>query len=137
MAVNPYTAYYQRQLGSGIVGYEGYTHMRGSGWFSKLMTSAIVPSLKWLGLRGLNLAGNVVNDVVDGRNVRESLKDHGIAEVRNVGKVGAKKAQDYAIAQLGKGKKRKASKDKSVENESTKKKKGYKRGKKTTVMDFL
>lgn len=136
IAQNPYTQYYQQQVGSDLVGFEGYLHQRGNGWFSRLFTTAIVPSLKWLGLRGLNTAGNVVSDLVDGRNVREPMKDHGIAEVKNAGMVAAGKAIDFVIksGQVGSGRKRgRPRKQTQVKS----KRRVYKRSKTPNKMNFF
>lgn len=116
------------------------TQCNGSGWFSRLFSRAIVPSLKFMGLRGLDLASNVVSDVIDGQNVGESIKTRSLNEAKNIGKIAAGKAKAYVASKTQTGSGKKLKKKASPNSKTTKKitKKGYKSGvHKMDIDDFL
>lgn len=96
MDSNPYTSYYVNQCGSGIVAYQGVRQQKGFGFFSKIFSSTILPALKYFGKKGLSTAANVVEDTIDGRDIKESIKDRGLSTLKEVGREATKKARDYS-----------------------------------------
>lgn len=60
------------QQGGGI--YAGNKYQKGYGFFSRIMSSAIMPLLKYLGKRALSTGITVGSDVIAGTNIKDSLK---------------------------------------------------------------
>ena len=103
--------YYQeqaRQVGHGIFGYQGTQFQRGNGlgsFFGRLFR-AILPvaktvgksALKTVGKHALDFGTNVVGDLTEGQEFKETLKKRGLQAGKNV-------LQDFGqkINQSGKG----------------------------------
>lgn len=84
--------------------YAGYRHQRGGGFWSKALSAAIIPALKFLGKKAAGTAAEVLTDVSEGQNVKDSVK----TRVAEQGKKLASSAADRALkfAQTGRGKKK-------------------------------
>lgn len=138
---NPFTSYYVQQSGSGIAGYQGTRLQRGFGFWGRLFSSTILPAIKWAGKRVLSTGTDVLDDVLDGRNVQESIKDRGTATLKSMGRTATKRARAYVNdEQTGSGKRRKRRKVAPKKKVNLIKKKGYKRRRKriaTKFPDFL
>jgi len=83
-----------KQVGHGISGYQGMPYQRGNGlgsFFGRLFR-AILPvakrvgksALKSVGREALNMGTNVIGDLSEGRNIKASLKQHGLKAGRNI-----------------------------------------------------
>lgn len=104
--MNPYTNYYLNQAGSGLSGFSGNRYQRGHGFFGKLFSSAVLPALKFLGRQALSTGVGVAEDVLEGKNFKESAKRRAIESGRATARAAVKRAKDYT--QKGQGiKKRK------------------------------
>lgn len=69
---NPYTKYYLDQAGSGLAGFEGYRFQKGSGFLGRMIKSFAKPLLSYLGLKAFRTGRNIVDDVISGKNLKES-----------------------------------------------------------------
>jgi len=103
--MNPYIDYYVNQSGSGIRGFSGIRYQRGSGWFSRLFSSAILPALKYLGKQSMKTGLNVAEDVLEGKNFKKAIKARTIETGKETAQKGIQKGKDYL--QRGRGKRRK------------------------------
>ena len=103
--MNPYIDYYVNQAGSGLRGFSGTRYQRGYGWFSRLFSSAILPALKFLGKKSLSAGINVADDVLAGKNVKESLKTRAIEGGKETAKAAIDRGNKFL--QTGKGKRSK------------------------------
>lgn len=101
---NPYLQYYVNQVGSGIQGFSGTKYQRGYGFFSKLFQSAILPALKYLGRTALSTGSNILGDVAEGRNFKESIKSRGLAASKQVAVDAFDRGKRFA--QTGQGRRR-------------------------------
>lgn len=99
---NAVHAYYSQQAGSGLVGFHGSKFQRGSGIWSNLWRGAILPGIKWLGKRSLGAAANIASDVIDGANIKDSLKTQLNEEGKNMVRVAKKRAQRFVMKGTGK-----------------------------------
>ena len=83
-----------QQVGHGLSGYQGIPYQRGNGlgsFFGRLFR-AILPvakragksALKTVGREALNMGTNVMADMAEGRDIKESFKQHGLKAGRNV-----------------------------------------------------
>lgn len=82
--------------------YAGYRQQRGGGFWSKALSAAIIPALKFIGKKAAGVGADVLSDVSEGQNVQEALK----SRVKEEGKKLVSSAADRALkfAQTGKGK---------------------------------
>ncbi len=96
-----------RQIGHGLPGYQGIPYQRGNGlgsFFGRLFR-AILPvakragkaALKNVGREALQMGSNVIGDLSAGRNIKQSLKQHGVKAGQNL----IKKAASSVINQSG------------------------------------
>ena len=90
--MNPYIAYYRNQGGSGLAGFQGVRYQRGSGFFSRFASSALLPLLKFLSKRVLHGGVNLGSDVLAGQNFKDSVKQR----LRETGKTVATDALNLA-----------------------------------------
>ena len=102
---NPYTQYYANQVGSGIPGFSGVRYQRGSGFFSKIFQSAILPALKYLGRTALSAGSGILSDVAEGQNIKESIKTRGLAAGKKTAMAAMERGQRFL--QTGQGRRRK------------------------------
>lgn len=84
--------------------YAGYRHQRGGGFWSKALSAAIIPALKFLGKKAAGTAAEVLTDVSEGQNIQESVK----SRVAEQGKKLVSSAADRALkfAQTGRGRRK-------------------------------
>lgn len=77
--------------GAGFPVFSGSRRQRGGSALGA-MKSIAMPILSSVGKTALKqavgLAGDVVGDVIRGRNIKDSMKEHGIKRLKNVGKAG-------------------------------------------------
>jgi len=99
--MNPYDEYYNFQAGSGIRGFSGSRYQRGSGWFSRLFSSSILPAFKWLGKKAVDTGLNIADDVLEGKNLKESAKKRALEAGRQTASTAIKRARTFR--QTGKG----------------------------------
>lgn len=112
---NPYISYYNQQSGSGIQGFAGTRFQRGGGFWSKLFSNTIIPALKYVGKAAVSTGSNVLEDVIEGRNVKEAIKEHGITSLKKMGRKAVKTARESVQDdQFGSGKRKKRKTKKSV-----------------------
>ena len=109
--MNPYTDYYVNQAGSGLRGFSGARYQRGHGWFSRIFSSTLLPALKFLGKKGLETGIGVADDVLAGKNLKESVKRRAVESGKELARKGLDRGKTYL--QTGKGTCRKKSKKKT------------------------
>jgi hypothetical protein len=101
--MNPYIAYYNNQIGSGLAGFQGIRYQKGNGWFGRLFSSAILPFVKQLipalGKRVLPTGVALANDILGGENVAKSMK----TRLKETGKNMADETLDVLKTKLQKG----------------------------------
>src|SRR5690348_4747920 len=56
--------YKSHQRGSGLLPFAGHRYQKGNGFFSELMSRAIVPFLKYVGSKSLTKVGEFANEAV-------------------------------------------------------------------------
>ena len=104
-----WTDFYNSQIQQYGHGFQGIPYQRGHGlgsFFGRLFR-AILPvakrvgksALKTVGKEALNMGGNVVDDLIQGRDIKESMKDHGLHSTKNL----INKASSALKNQSGKG----------------------------------
>ena len=98
---NSYINYYLNQAGSGLSTFEGVRYQRGNGFFGRLLSGAILPALRFLGRKALSTGVNVGMDVLDGRNFKQSLKQHSKKAARDTANSALLRAQRFV--QTGRG----------------------------------
>lgn len=81
--------------------YAGFRHQRGGGFWSKALSAAIIPALKFLGKKAAGTAAEVLTDVSQGQNIRDSVKSRVAEQGKNLVSSAADRALRYA--QTGKG----------------------------------
>lgn len=133
-------SFYVSQAGSGFIPYEGVRYQRGDGFFGRILSGGFMPLLRsvlpYLGRKALNAGANIAEEVLDGKNFKDSalrnLKDSGkhiardaIKRVRLRGK-GVSSKCTFAPVLAPKRRKRKR---KRVKKAITKKKTSTKRKK--------
>lgn len=110
------TEYYTNQAGSGLSGFEGVRYQRGNGFFGRIFKSTIVPLLKFFGKQALGTGANITEDILDGKNIKDSIKERALETGKSLAKSGVKRARKYV--QDGNGKKKKSKKAKSKRSEA-------------------
>jgi hypothetical protein len=98
--------YYINQAGSGLPGFEGVRYQRGHGFFGRVFKTALMPLLKFLGKRAVASGADIVGDVLEGRNIKESAKERGKEAIRGVASAGVERARRFV--QTGQGRKKKS-----------------------------
>lgn len=95
--------YYVQQAGSGLIGFEGVRYQKGHGLWGKLF-GFIRPALRYLGNQALGTGLDIADDVLDGKNLKESA----LNRFRNTGRKIASDtvARGRQFAQTGSGRKR-------------------------------
>ena len=124
-------AFYSRasHAGGGFPIFSGSRRMRGGGIFGAL-ARLVIPTVKRVGVsllkkgarQAVGLAKDVAIDAMAGRNVKDSLKQHGIARAKNVGRA--------AITSLTSATARKASRKRKAPASRTRKTPAKKRARK-------
>ena len=84
--------------------YTGYRHQRGGGFWSKALSAAIIPALKFLGKKAAGTAAEVLTDVSEGQNVKESLQNRVQEQGKNI--VSSAAGRALRFAQTGKGRRK-------------------------------
>lgn len=109
MTSNRFVEYYINQAGTGIAGYSGVRYQKGHGFFGRLLSGAVFPILKYLGKKALNTGVNIGSDILQGENIKTSMK----RRLKTTGLDIAEDALEKVKKQKGSGRKRKLSKNKS------------------------
>ena len=129
--VKQFKQYYLRgQQGGSIAGFRGARIQRGYGIgnFFKSIARFAIPLVKRgvqaIGRRALGAAVDVGQDILEGKNVKQAIKSHGIKAVKDIVHQGVKQSGN----QSGSGRKRKTpikanASSKSVSRAQTKKRK--------------
>lgn len=123
-----------KQTGHGIGGFQGTAYQRGNGlgsFFGRLFRS-ILPvakrigksALKTVGREALDMGANVIGDLSQGRDVKESMKQHGLKATRNLINKAGQVVQNQSGGRIGKRKV--ASKVSPVASKKPRKKKSKK-----------
>lgn len=105
--VKDFEDFYVNQAGNGLSYYQGQTYQKGygiGGWFKKLFRTALpflTRGAKTVGKEVLRTGSQIANDILEGRNIRESAE----TRTKEAGKNLAKKAIKTADGMLGNGKK--------------------------------
>lgn len=105
--VKDFENFYVNQAGNGIPYYQGQPFQKGygiGGWFKRLFRTAlpfITKGAKSVGKEVLRTGTQIANDLLDGRNIKESAE----LRARETGRKLAKKAVKTADDMLGQGKK--------------------------------
>jgi hypothetical protein len=101
-----------KQTGHGMSGYQGIPYQRGSGlgsFFGRLLRT-ILPvakrigksALKTVGKEALNMGAAVMNDVVQGKNIKQSVKKRGAKAGKNLLYKAAEGFPNQSGGQIGK-----------------------------------
>lgn len=98
---NTYINYYLNQAGSGLSAFEGVRYQRGNGFFGRVLSGAILPALRFLGRKALSTGVDVGMDVLDGNNIKESIKKRSKKAAKDVASTASTRAQRYV--QTGRG----------------------------------
>lgn len=67
-----YNRYYLDQAGNGLAKFQGYRFQKGHGFFGRLIKSFAKPLLGYLGKHVFKTGRNIVDDVLSGKNIKES-----------------------------------------------------------------
>ena len=105
MDSNIFLPYYRAsQYGGGINRvFEGQFYQRGAGFWSSILSRGLIPLGKFLGKHLLTAGSGVVEDVIDGHKLKDSLKRRGMDQAKQVGKAAVKRARTYITNQEGSG----------------------------------
>ncbi len=103
-----------RQIGHGLPGYQGIPYQRGNGLgsFFGWLFRAILPvakrvgksALKTVGREALHMGSNVIGDLTEGKNIKASLKQHGLKAGRNLINRAATSMNNQSGGRIGKRK---------------------------------
>lgn len=99
-----YTDYYMYQAGSGLEGFAGYKYQRGHGFFGNIFRNILKPLGIYLGKQALSTGIDVGKDLLQGENIKESLKKRGKQTAKRVLDDSYERATD--MFQKGQGKQR-------------------------------
>jgi len=77
--MNSFQTYYSNQAGNGIAGFSGVRYQKGYGFFGRLLNSAVIPFIKFLGKNALSAGMNVANDLME-------TNDFSMKNIKDVGK---------------------------------------------------
>ena len=108
--INPYFEYYVNQAGSGLTAFEGIQYQRGHGFFGSLFTNILKPLGKFLGRHALSTGVRVGKDILDNKNLADSVKENLMVSGKEMWTDGVNRVQKYI--QTGKGRKRRRTKSK-------------------------
>jgi hypothetical protein len=128
---NPYTEYYFKQAGNGLVGFSGHRYQSGNGFFGKIL-KYVKPALRYIGKQGWSAFQGIGNDVLSGDSLGDASKkqllrtSHDVLRDVDDELVNLKKQRG-----MGKRRKRKRKSIKTIKSKKTKSKKLYKRKRKT------
>uniref|UniRef100_A0A158P4C8 Uncharacterized protein n=1 Tax=Tetranychus urticae TaxID=32264 RepID=A0A158P4C8_TETUR len=103
-----FKSYYLSQAGQGFSDIEifrGSPYQRGYG-FGSLFKRFAIPVLKFLGKQAVKTGINVGQDLLENKNLKQTLKERGKESLRNLAKQSIDKA-NVMLAQSGSGVKRK------------------------------
>ena len=70
-----FTNYYVNQVWTGITGYSVIRYQKGHGFFGKILSSAVLPILKYLGKKALSTGVSVGADVLQDENLEKRWKN--------------------------------------------------------------
>ena len=133
--MNPYTSYYENQVGSGLPGFQGIRYQRGHGFFGRLFSNTLLPFVKQLlpgiGKRALPSVAGFAQDILSGENVGKSA----LKRLKTLGS----DVTDETLSQLsskfqkGSGRRRRKRKLNLIKNHKVYKKKSRKHRKRRKV----
>ena len=113
MTTNSFESYYVNQAGSGIAGFSGVKYQRGHGFFGRLLSGAVLPILKYLGKKALNTGVGIGSDIIQGENIKSSMKKRLKKTGFDIAEDTYNKLQNYKQKGSGKRRKKKHIKKKS------------------------
>lgn len=101
--------YYLTQAGSGVSGFfSGQQYQKGYGFFGRLLSSAVMPILRFLGKSVLNTGANIASDIVDTDDFSlNNVKDISKKRLREATKDALKKGANKILSGSGLRKRRK------------------------------
>lgn len=132
---NPFLSYYLQQSGSGLAGFSGTKLQRGFGWWSRLFNSTILPALRYIGKEAVNTGTDVIEDVIDGRNLKDSIQERGLTTLKAMGRTATKKARSMVNTQVGAGRRRRR-RGRLTKPKATPRKRAYRRRKRRVTRKF-
>lgn len=115
---NPWVNYYLEQVGSGISIYAGSRRQKGHGFFGKILRTAVVPVMRYLGEKALSTVADIGKDVIHGENIKTSAKKRAM-DVRNQIEDDALSKARSVICQEGSGRRKR----RKVQKKTNKKRK--------------
>jgi len=68
---NPYSDYFMKQAGSGLVSYSGHRYQSGNGIFGKILKN-LKPALKYIASRGWEAFNTIGSEVLSGKTLSEA-----------------------------------------------------------------
>lgn len=81
--MNSIERYYLTQAGNGIHGFAGVRYQKGNGFFGRILSTAVIPFIKFLGKNVLKAGSNIASDLVDSDDFSlNNLKDVGKKRMR-------------------------------------------------------
>jgi hypothetical protein len=92
------------QTGGALDGFGGYQYQRGHGFFSSIFRNILKPLGLYLGKQALTTGVNVGKDILEGENLKESLKKNAKLTGKNMFNDTIDRVQKFA--QTGSGKRR-------------------------------
>lgn len=72
--MDPYTAYYVNQAGSGLTGFQGVRYQRSHGIFGRFFRGTLPGILKYLGKQAVGATADIASDMIDGVPFKETAK---------------------------------------------------------------
>lgn len=63
--MNSIERYYLTQAGNGVHGFAGVRYQKGNGFFGRILSTAVIPFIKFLGKNVLKAGSNIASDLVD------------------------------------------------------------------------
>jgi hypothetical protein len=120
MSSNQFESYYVNQAGTGISGFSGVRYQKGHGFFGRILSGAVLPILKYLGKKALGTGVNIGTDLLQGENIKTSMKKRLKTAGFNIAEDAFEKLKNYK--QEGSGRKRRKSRKKQVKRKKSKRK---------------
>lgn len=134
--MSPYAHYYSNQAGSGIAGFHGVRYQRGHGFFGRFFKGVLPTILKYLGKQTLKTGLNVADDILEGNNLKESIRTRVGETGRNVVKDAIKRGNRYIQTGEGRRKRKRLSSKKTIKRTRSKSR-TTKRRRIASKFDFL
>lgn len=119
----------QVQYGSGIPYFQGVQYQRGHGFFSSIFQNILKPLGMYFGKQVLSTGVNVGKDILEGQNLKESLKKNAKITGKNMFNDGIARATRFAQTGTGKRRRRRRKAKNSKIKSKPIKKKGRKKNK--------